>query len=307
MDNYRIEFSNKSKTPFEVGYRTFNSQTSLTLPGKNSVNYGKDLNSCLFHLLESFSNDLPPVNPIEGQTWYDYTNKCLRVYDTERWVQLGLMDPPTVPTVAVGPSEMQTIINQYLKRDIGEMAGPLLLKETSIDDPDQAAVTKRYVDLQQPPTMNELVPSSGNMVAVTGPIIVEDVSIRDTLQAVTKVYADENTPTVKRTKDKLVLVTGNSAKNIINVVKLTPHNQIYIFGCISLLAANAFRDVPLTDVGDIINASINITKTGTASAAVSASARLISNNGVIDTIRVVKHGDLTLPVSVYFTITGTSL
>lgn len=303
MDNYRIEFSNKSKTPFEVGYRTFNSQTSLTLPGKNSVNYGKDLNSCFYHLLESFSNDLPPVNPIEGQTWYDYDSKVLRVYNLDRWERVGLMDPPTVPNDAVGPSEMQSIINQYLKTDIGEMAGPLLLKETSIGDSDNAAVTKRYVDNQQPPTMNDLVPLSGNQVAITDGVIVEDVPIRETLQAVTKIYADENSPSVQRVKDSLVLVNGNTAKNIINVVKLVPHNQLFVFGCISLLGSNAFRDVPLGNIGDIINASLTVTKTGTANAA-TVSARFISRDGIVDTIRVIKHGDLTLPVSVYFTITG---
>lgn len=304
MDNYRIEFSNKSKTPFEVGYRTFNSQTSLTLPGRNSVNYGKDLNTCFFHLLESFSNDIPPVNPVEGQTWYDYENKTLRVYNTDRWERIGMMDQPTVPTDAVGPSEMQTIVDQYLKNDIGEMVGPLLLKETSIDDPDQAAVTKRYVDSQQPPIMPDLVPLSGNKIPLTGNVIVDNVPIYESLQAVTKIYAEENTPTILKTKDNLVTVPGNSAKNLINIVKLSPHNQIHIFGCISLLGSNAFRDVPLTGIGNIMNASLSITKTGTVNNTVSVSARLIAHNNAIDTIRVVKHGDLTVPVNVYFTITG---
>lgn len=304
MDNYRIEFSNKSKTPFEVGYRTFNSQTSLTLPGRNSVNYGKDLNSSLFHLLESFSNDLPPINPIEGQIWYDYDNKTLRVYNLERWERVGVMDPPAVPADAIGPAEMQTIISQYLKNDIGEMTGPLLLKATSIDDPDLAVVTKGYVDAQQPAIMPDLVPLSGNKIPLTGNVIVEDVAIVDANQAVTKVYADKNVPSIAKTKDNLVTVLGNSAKNFINIVKMTPHNQIHVFGCIRLLGSNAFRDVPLTGVGDIANASLSITKTGTVEHTVSASARLISHNGVIDTIRVVKHGDLTLPVTVYFTMTG---
>lgn len=57
--------------------------TSITLIGQDVANYGKHLNQNLVYMLENFANveANPPQNSIQGQTWYDTTNKKLKVYD----------------------------------------------------------------------------------------------------------------------------------------------------------------------------------------------------------------------------------
>lgn len=63
--------------------------TSLNLVGRGYPNYGQKFAENFLHLLENFASPFPgPVQPIEGQLWYDTTdpyNKVLRVRDGTYW------------------------------------------------------------------------------------------------------------------------------------------------------------------------------------------------------------------------------
>ena len=61
------------------------SHSSIILIGKNYANYGTFLNDNLVHMLENFSNQASPPNPIQGQLWWDSNNKILRVYTGVSW------------------------------------------------------------------------------------------------------------------------------------------------------------------------------------------------------------------------------
>lgn len=61
------------------------SHSSIVLIGKNYANYGTFLNDNFVHLLENFSNQASPPNPIQGQLWWDSNNKILRVYTGASW------------------------------------------------------------------------------------------------------------------------------------------------------------------------------------------------------------------------------
>lgn len=72
--------------------------TSLTLIGKNSSAWGEFINENFLHLLESFAGTEPPANPIEGQLWYDVTEGRLKVHDGNSFkVSGGTIVSPTVP------------------------------------------------------------------------------------------------------------------------------------------------------------------------------------------------------------------
>ena len=51
--------------------------TDLTLIGKGYAGFGEKLNENLVKLLENFNNTSAPSNKIQGQLWYDQTNKQL--------------------------------------------------------------------------------------------------------------------------------------------------------------------------------------------------------------------------------------
>ena len=54
------------------------STTDLTLIGKGYAGFGESLNENLVKLLENFNNTSAPSNKIQGQLWFDQTNKRLK-------------------------------------------------------------------------------------------------------------------------------------------------------------------------------------------------------------------------------------
>jgi len=63
--------------------------TDLTLFGKGYAGFGEKLNENFVKLLENFNNTSAPVNKIQGQLWFDQTNKQINVYTGAKWKPVG--------------------------------------------------------------------------------------------------------------------------------------------------------------------------------------------------------------------------
>lgn len=75
----------------------------LTLVGRNYPGYGQVVAEDLIHILENSASTVPPINPIEGQLWYDSRTKKLRINDgaanNANWKPInGLFQQETEPT-----------------------------------------------------------------------------------------------------------------------------------------------------------------------------------------------------------------
>lgn len=89
---YEIPFTDQSnKGIITVEDNAINTETSLKLPGRLLSDYGVAVNENFLKLLENFSNANPPLNPVEGQLWYDTTDSIdqLKIYDGTNWVAAG--------------------------------------------------------------------------------------------------------------------------------------------------------------------------------------------------------------------------
>lgn len=79
---------------------TSSTDTSLTFPGRNVTGYGQIIAENFLALLENFAKTSAPVNPVEGQLWYDTANGVLQIWDSTTWkaasnIQKGGVEPPT--------------------------------------------------------------------------------------------------------------------------------------------------------------------------------------------------------------------
>ena len=87
--SYTIKFSDPAKqnTPIILLDQSKDqSSTSLTLLGKNYPEYGQVVAENFLWLLENFAGPIPgPVNPIQGQLWYNNTDGKLLVNDGVSW------------------------------------------------------------------------------------------------------------------------------------------------------------------------------------------------------------------------------
>lgn len=82
---YTIDYADSGKTPIVLYDGTTDTSTSLVLIGKNYTRFGESLNENQLRLLENFANTSPPVNPTEGQLWYNTAESRLMLYDEQWW------------------------------------------------------------------------------------------------------------------------------------------------------------------------------------------------------------------------------
>jgi len=89
---YNVDFTDSvNKGSITVDDNSINTETSISLLGRNLQDFGAVLNENLLHLLENFANNTSPSNPVEGQLWYDTTTGVdqLKIYDGAQWVSAG--------------------------------------------------------------------------------------------------------------------------------------------------------------------------------------------------------------------------
>jgi len=79
------DVANKGTLTIEDG--TLNTETSISIPGRNTTSYGAIIAENFLHLLENFAKSTEPANPTEGQLWYDNGEETptLKVYDGSNW------------------------------------------------------------------------------------------------------------------------------------------------------------------------------------------------------------------------------
>ena len=78
---------------------TINTDSSLTLVGRNYIGYGELQNENFLFLLENFANTTAPSRPISGQLWFDTTINVLKAYDGTKWVAVGSAALSATPPV----------------------------------------------------------------------------------------------------------------------------------------------------------------------------------------------------------------
>ncbi len=98
---YIVNFTDKeNKVPITVYDSTSSTDTSLTFPGRNVTGYGQTIAENFLALLENFAKETAPVNPVEGQLWYNTAAGVLQIWDSTTWkaasnIQKGGVEPPT--------------------------------------------------------------------------------------------------------------------------------------------------------------------------------------------------------------------
>jgi microcystin-dependent protein len=147
---YTVNFTDsENKTPITVFDNTSNTDTSLVFPGRNVTGYGQIIADNFLALLENFASAEEPVNPIEGQLWYNSTDGVLQIWDNTAWkaasgIQKGPTEP-AVPTSKVGELWVDTT-NQQLRIYTGTrwiLVGPT---ESSVDGLRYGPVVEKISD-----------------------------------------------------------------------------------------------------------------------------------------------------------------
>lgn len=89
---YEIKYTDfVNKGGITVEDNTVNTETSLSIPGRERKDYGQLIGENFLQMLENFASTQEPRNPIEGQLWYDTTDGVdqLKIYDGTTWTAAG--------------------------------------------------------------------------------------------------------------------------------------------------------------------------------------------------------------------------
>jgi microcystin-dependent protein/cytoskeletal protein CcmA (bactofilin family) len=98
---YIVNFTDReNKVPITVFDNTSSTDTSLTFPGRNVTGYGQIIAENFLALLENFARTTPPINPTEGQLWYDSSEGVMKVWDNVQWkAASNIQKSPVEPAV----------------------------------------------------------------------------------------------------------------------------------------------------------------------------------------------------------------
>jgi hypothetical protein len=80
--------------------------SDLTLIGKNYESFGAYLNENFIKLLENFSNNVKPEQPIKGQLWFDSTETKLKVYTGLDFVPVSSASISNTPPDGLGIGDL---------------------------------------------------------------------------------------------------------------------------------------------------------------------------------------------------------
>ena len=147
---YIVNFTDKeNKSPLTVFDNTSSTDTTLTFPGRNVTGYGQIIAENFLNLLENFASPNEPVNPIEGQLWYDSVNGTMMLWDNTDWkaasgIQKGVSQP-AVEDSKVGELWVDTT-NQQLRIFTGTrwiLVGPV---ESTVDGLRYGPVIEKVAD-----------------------------------------------------------------------------------------------------------------------------------------------------------------
>lgn len=100
---YNVNYTDsQNKSAITVFDNTSNTDTSLVFPGRNVTGYGQTIAENFLKLLENFASATAPVNPTEGQIWFNNDPQVgqLLIWDGSEWkAASGVQKSPVQPGV----------------------------------------------------------------------------------------------------------------------------------------------------------------------------------------------------------------
>ncbi len=142
--------------------------TSLTLIGRNVINFGEAYNENLVKLLENFASVSQPEKALTGQLWYDTGSGKLKVYDGNGFRSGGgpIVEPRLPENIVSGDLWIDTTNKQLRFFDgsnsLGFLAGPIY---TSADG-ESGFFVERILDTNNRSHTIVKLKSGGNLIGI---------------------------------------------------------------------------------------------------------------------------------------------
>jgi hypothetical protein len=248
--SYKINKTNGDEL-VELFDGTTNTDTGLTLIGRNYISYGEIQNENFIRLLENFADTIPPgqsvgFTPIAGQLWWDTGALRLKVYDDNTGEFIPVSEQTsssTEPTIKQTGDQWWDISTQQLKIYTGtgwQLIGPIYTQAQGVSGEVVSTITDTH-------SVSHLVVNQyvgGNLVAIVSadtefapdPIISGFGNISPGINL-------KSTEILNSTANNAVRVGGLYANVLARTdVNTTFTNDVFVEGTLVLTDANVYFD-----------------------------------------------------------------
>lgn len=162
--SYNVNYSDTNKTPITVQDNTLNTETGVSLVGKNYAGYGPALSANFVHLLENFASSTAPSTPIQGQLWYDTTSTTsvhpeLKVWNGTAWTTTSnIVQSAAAPSsqlfgdlwVDTSTQQLKVYFGSWIvigpQYSTGLKTGPVIEVVTNSEDNTEVSIVSWYVE-----------------------------------------------------------------------------------------------------------------------------------------------------------------
>lgn len=107
---------------------TLNTQTSVSLPGRNYAGYGQAIDTNFVRMLENFAAATAPANPLRGQLWYNTTANTMHICPND-----GNTNASAWPSLATTSSVGTTTLSDVNAGNITLPQGNIILNNGKVD------------------------------------------------------------------------------------------------------------------------------------------------------------------------------
>lgn len=248
---------------------TVNTDSSVTLVGKNYAGYGQFLDENFIQMLENFSNTTAPSSPLTGQIWWDSGNLLLKVYNGTIWKTISAAtSSASAPTSNVTGDLWYDTVNQQVKVWTGSaflVVGPAYSSSTgqagaipgTVLDVGSTPhfITSLYVNNQQVAIVSldsSFTPQSPTSTAF--PTIYPGITVNKTIGAVhagNVINTGNLTMSAGGTSDLMVLTATGA-----NVGNASVSGSGYVNALGNITGANIATGGVLTATGNITGGNI---------------------------------------------------
>jgi hypothetical protein len=175
---------------------SLDSTTDLSLVGRNYSGYGASVNENFVKLLENFANTTQPAKPLQGQLWFNTTNKTVNVcYDGKNFRSLANISvQSTIPTSSTKGDLWWDTVTLQLKAFDGlsyQVIGPAVStsaksawvpvdQRTSTGNPYSNPISKFVIGFDAVATIsksNDFTPYGDDLSPVSFPTIKKGITL----------------------------------------------------------------------------------------------------------------------------------
>lgn len=296
------------------------STTSISLVGKNVVNFGLALNENFIALMQHFASSSPPPNPLQGTLWFYTVDSILKVFDGQKWLSVPLPFDGNAGTAIIAISNVNSVVAVLSCGEIVSVASHQSISHASLPTTVNIAdVTYQFASR----FLNGLLPGINLAGDTNNYQFLGNASSANILSTARSIEFDGSFHGLGSFDGSNDIVITSTLANVfnVNIDNTQYYSKVLMSSNGLVLDANVIIDTDVTNalgytpassvviIGDVSGISVSNGNVFTMNVAINNSnvTAGIYNTVTVDKRGIIQYGKLDYPIPIYGIILWNSL